>query len=152
MTPKWRNSWGDMTLRIRWDVRGDIYATLTWLRDIFSVLTASDWRNFQEMCYLYLYYEDMTPPDHCWVIIVVPYHPRQVTKTYSYPPSAAYMRQWIRSALVQTMACRLFGAKPFFLTNAGLLSTRPLGTNFSEILIKIQNFSFTKMHLQISSA
>ena len=28
----------------------------------------------------------------------------------------------------------------------------PLGTNFSEILIKIQNFSFTKMHLKISSA
>ena len=30
----------------------------------------------------------------------------------SSPPSAAYMRQWIRSALVQIMACRLFGAKP----------------------------------------
>ena len=30
----------------------------------------------------------------------------------SSPPSAAYMRQWIRSASVQTMACRLFGAKP----------------------------------------
>ena len=27
----------------------------------------------------------------------------------------------------------------------------PLGTNFSEILIKIQNFSFTTMHLKISS-
>ena len=31
----------------------------------------------------------------------------------SSPPSAAYMRQWIGSALVQLMACRLFGAKPF---------------------------------------
>ena len=30
----------------------------------------------------------------------------------SSPLSAAYMRQWIRSALVQVMACRLFGAKP----------------------------------------
>ena len=28
------------------------------------------------------------------------------------PPSAAYMRQWIVTALVQMMACRLFGAKP----------------------------------------
>ena len=28
------------------------------------------------------------------------------------PPSAAYMHQWIGSALVQIMACRLFGAKP----------------------------------------
>ena len=30
----------------------------------------------------------------------------------THPPSAAYMRQWIGSALVQVMACRLFGAKP----------------------------------------
>ena len=29
-----------------------------------------------------------------------------------FSPSAAYMRQWIGSALVQIMACRLFGAKP----------------------------------------
>ena len=28
------------------------------------------------------------------------------------PPSASYMRQWIGSALVEIMACRLFGAKP----------------------------------------
>ena len=30
----------------------------------------------------------------------------------SSPPSDAHMRQWIRSALVQIIACRLFGAKP----------------------------------------
>ena len=30
----------------------------------------------------------------------------------SSPPSAAYMRQWTGPALVQIMACRLFGAKP----------------------------------------
>ena len=34
-------------------------------------------------------------------------------------------------------------------TSAGLLSIGPLGTNFSEILTKIQNFSFTKMHMKI---
>ena len=28
------------------------------------------------------------------------------------PPSATYIRQWIGSALVQTMASCLFGAKP----------------------------------------
>ena len=33
--------------------------------------------------------------------------------------------------------------------SAELLSNGPLGTNFSEILIKIQNFSFTKMHLKM---
>ena len=37
-------------------------------------------------------------------------------------------------------------------TNAGLLSIGPSGTNISEILIKIQNFSFKKMHLKILSA
>ena len=30
-----------------------------------------------------------------------------------FPPSAAYMRQWLGPALVQAMACRLFGTKPF---------------------------------------
>ena len=30
----------------------------------------------------------------------------------SSPPSAAYMRQWTESSLVQVMACRLFGTKP----------------------------------------
>ena len=37
-------------------------------------------------------------------------------------------------------------------TNAGILLIGPLGTNFSEILIGIQTFSFRKMHLKISSA
>ena len=37
-------------------------------------------------------------------------------------------------------------------TNASLLSIEPLGTKFSDILIKIQNFSFTEAHLKISSA
>ena len=37
-------------------------------------------------------------------------------------------------------------------TNAGKLLIGPLGTNFSEILIGIQTYSFTKMHLKMSSA
>ena len=37
-------------------------------------------------------------------------------------------------------------------TNAGILLIRPSGTNFSEILIKIEVFSFKKMHLKMSSA
>ena len=37
-------------------------------------------------------------------------------------------------------------------TNAGILLNGPLGANFSEILIGIQTFSFTKMHLKMSSA
>ena len=37
-------------------------------------------------------------------------------------------------------------------TNAGILLIGPLGTNFCEILIGIQTFSFKKMHLKMSSA
>ena len=37
-------------------------------------------------------------------------------------------------------------------TNAGLLWIGPLGTIVSEFLMKIQNFSFMKMHPKISSA
>ena len=37
-------------------------------------------------------------------------------------------------------------------TNAGKLLIGPLGTNFSEILIKILTFSFKKMRLKVSSA
>ena len=36
--------------------------------------------------------------------------------------------------------------------NAGLLLIEPLGTNFSEISIGVQTFSFKKMHLNMSSA
>ena len=37
-------------------------------------------------------------------------------------------------------------------TNAGILLIGPLGINFSEILIKINTFSFNKMHLKMASA
>ena len=36
-------------------------------------------------------------------------------------------------------------------TNAGILLIGPLGANFSEILIKIYQFSFKKMHLKMLS-
>ena len=36
--------------------------------------------------------------------------------------------------------------------NAGIVLIGPLGTNFSEILIEIQIFSYMKMHLKMSSA
>ena len=37
-------------------------------------------------------------------------------------------------------------------TNAGILLIAPLRTNFSEILTRIQTFSFKKMHLKMASA
>ena len=60
----------------------------------------------------------------------------------STPPSATYMRHWTRSALVQIMACRLFGAKPL---------PEPMLT-FREIRLKFQNFSYMKMHLKMLCA
>ena len=36
-------------------------------------------------------------------------------------------------------------------TNVGILLIRPLGTNFSEMLIEIHTFSFKKIHLKMSS-
>ena len=39
-----------------------------------------------------------------------------------------------------------------FWTNAGILLIGTLGTNFSEILVGIQSFSFKKMQLKMSSA
>ena len=64
------------------------------------------------------------------------------------PPSAAYMREWIGSALVQIMACHLFGAKPLpepMLTYCQLDSWEQ---KFSEIWIRTLSFSFRKMHLK----
>ena len=43
----------------------------------------------------------------------------------SSPPSAAYMRQWICSALVQIMACRLFGTKPLSKPTLGYCQLDP---------------------------
>ena len=97
----------------------------------------------QEICPWYQFeYQQLNitaaPPSSHWV--------------NSCPPSAAYMHQWIGSALVKIMACRLFGAKPLSKPVLGLFSIRPLGTNFSEISNKIQKFSFKKMHLKMLSA
>ena len=62
-------------------------------------------------------------------------------------PSAAYMRQWTGSALVQMMVCRLFGTKQ--------LSKPVLGHYILNIGNKLQwffnqntNFSLTEMHLK----
>ena len=54
------------------------------------------------------------------------------------------------------MAYRLVGDNPFIRTNAEILSIGHLSTtptiNFSGISIEIHTFSFTKLHLKMSSA
>ena len=71
----------------------------------------------------------------------IPFDPRGTAplRVHSLSLSVAYMRRWIGSALVQAMACRLFGAKPLL---GPVLSIGPLGTNLSEIWVEIQNCSF----------
>ena len=56
--------------------------------------------------------------------------------------------RWIRPALVQIMACCLFGAKPLSQPMLAYCQLH-FGTNFGEFLSK--NLSFTKIHLKISS-
>ena len=69
----------------------------------------------------------------------------------SSPPSATYM-QWTGSALVQIMACRLFGAKPL---PEPMLAYCQLGS-WEQFLVKIWigilSFSCKKMHLKLLSA
>ena len=51
----------------------------------------------------------------CSILGLLLVEPRYGISCHSFnssPPSAAYMRQWIGSTLVQIMVCRLFGAKP----------------------------------------
>ena len=61
-------------------------------------------------------------------------------------PSAAYVRQ-IGSGNGLSPVRR----QAITWTNADLLSIGPLETNYSETQIKIQKFSFMKMHFKISS-
>ena len=44
---------------------------------------------------------------------------------YISPPNAAYMRRWSGSALVQIMACRLFGAKSLSKPMLGYCQLEP---------------------------
>ena len=55
----------------------------------------------------------------------------------SSPPSAAYMRQWIGSALVSDNGLSPIRRQVIIETNAGLLTTGRLRTNFTEIFVKI---------------
>ena len=54
--------------------------------------------------------------------------------SYTAPPSATYIRRRNWSALVQIIDCCLFSVKAITWTKTGLLSIRPLGRNFSDIM------------------
>ena len=50
------------------------------------------------------------------------------------------------------MACRLFRCQAIIWINSGLLSIRPQGSCFNDILLESKNISFTKMRLKMSVA
>ena len=96
----------------------------------------------------------------CWAPITTPkYLLSRVCTTInvnSSPHSAAYMRRWIGSALLQIMVCRLFGTKPLSeqtfrysqeLSPGPLVYRNKLQWNFNQN----RKFLFTEMHLNISS-
>ena len=78
----------------------------------------------------------------------------QITFFNSSPPSVSYICKGTGLALVQVMACRLFGTKPLpeVLNQCWRIGNWTPGKNFSEIWIRILSFSFKKMHLKMSSA
>ena len=61
------------------------------------------------------------------------------------------MRQWIGSVFGSDNGLSPIRRQAIIWTNAELLSIGPIGTNFNEILIKIQNFSLKKTHLKMAS-
>ena len=84
----------------------------------------------------------------CWQqsIIWTSDEPMMLCCFYNSPaPSAAYM-SGNQVSIASDNGLSPIQHKAIMQTNAGLLLIEPLGMNFSEILIKIQNFSFTKMH------
>ena len=66
-------------------------------------------------------------------------------------PNDAYLRQWT-NIIGSDNGLSPGPHQAIIRTNNGILLIGPLGTNFSEISIKSQTFSFTKMRLKVSSA
>ena len=92
------------------------------------------------------------------------YHSQKYARSYTFQITATSARgltHWGRVTHICVGNLTIIGSdnglspgrrQAIIWNNAGLLLIGPLGTNFSEILIGIQTFSFTKMHLNVSSA
>ena len=80
------------------------------------------------------------------------------SKTRAYPGS--YLTHWGRVTHICVGKLTITGSdnglspgrrQAIIWSNAGILLSRTLGTNFSEILGEIHSFSFSKMHLKMSA-
>ena len=85
----------------------------------------------------------------------------KLTSWTQHYPSSGPLTHWGRVTHICVGTLTIVGSdnglsperrQPIIRTNAGMLLIGPLGTNFSENLIEILTFSFTKMHLKMSSA
>ena len=94
--------------------------------------------------YVYIYIYIHTYIHHVCSLDVMFVVKVEYSSVNSSPPNAAYVRQWIGSALVHLMACRLL--------QCWFIVSWTLWNQLQWNLIKIQTISFTKMHLKISSA
>ena len=119
------------------------------------------WFYWQEWVYIYIYYIYIHIYIYIYLYCIAPYigsYDRYLGSVDNYwiwyhlphfllHALVPHMHEWTGSALVQIMACRLFGTITW--TNIGL-SIGPRGTNFSEIWIKIKLF-IHGMHLKMLS-
>ena len=70
-------------------------------------------RYLERDSYIYSFYSilNISATQGTWYILFI-YRVLYIKYLTHLPHSAAHMRQWTRTTLVQIMACRLFGAKP----------------------------------------
>ena len=94
-----------------------------------------------------------------YISTVISWHPG--LNTWFFPYTSVFLTHWGRVTHICVSNLTIIGSdnglspgrrQAIIWTNAGILLIGPLGTNFSEIIIGIQTFSFQKMHLKMSSA
>ena len=104
------------------------------------IFTSLDTLNYLQIVTVY---DPVAGPGGCYVCCIL---------WVCHPPSAAYMHRWTGSALAQIMACLLYGTKPLSKLMLGYCQIDPWEQTSVKFESKYIFFSFTKMHLKISSA
>ena len=87
-----------------------------------------------------------------WIAIFTQWIPIQTDQCHLAPPSTYWGRRTHICLSKLTIIGSLGRRQAITWTNAGILLIGPLGTNFSEIIIRIQTFSFKKLRLKMASA
>ena len=96
-----------------------------------------------------------------WMIILLPiWHVDSFQQHFYDMPAWSFLTHWGRVTHICVGTNTNIGSdnglspgrrQAIIWTNAGILLIGPLGTNFNEMLIEIHAFSFTKIHLKMSS-